>query len=138
MQILTHPLIQRFVEERRMRESSCSVRCGTRRLSLPPFCVEFFVIAVVLRRIVIGIGHVKISLSKTLNGASNDGQLHQPPSQTRQLPAFINRHYPPPRQRLNVAGKLQCRSLTWDLLSFGRTAGWDEKDGRAADRSESL
>jgi hypothetical protein len=35
-------------------------------LNLPPFAVEFAVVVIVLRRIVIRRGHVKISLSETI------------------------------------------------------------------------
>ena len=53
-----------------MREASFAVGCLTRRLDLPAFCIEFPLVVVVVRRI--GIGHVKIFLSETINGASSD------------------------------------------------------------------
>ena len=68
VQIFTHALIQRSVEVRRMREASFAVGCLTRRLDLPAFCIEFPLVVIVVRRI--GIGHVKIFLSETINGAS--------------------------------------------------------------------
>ena len=101
VQIFAHALIQRPVEVWRMREPSFAVGCFASRLDLAAFSVESPVVVVVLRRIVIRRGHVKISLSETVNGASSDAPTTDRMTchhcQTLQLPVTIRRHQPPPR-----------------------------------------
>ena len=98
---LAHAFVGRPIKVQRMRESSFAVRCLASGLNLPPFSVVSSVGVIVLRRIVIRLGHVKISPSETIKGTSTDtpptDRFTRHQCQMRSFSSTIQHRAPPRR-----------------------------------------